>query len=261
MDTTKTHTFGGSHLDRYLIDFRAEEADVIGDHGGAPVEAPAEAPAPVAEPWAVSRGDWEATQTQLAESRAFQEAVIGALQDDEGAIPTPAELPNLSDPEAARHYMEEIANQRAEALYKERFEPYMPVIEKITKDEGKRMVVEELDKIANGDQGRGIEGIGDFDREYAAELAHAYFVQGVPADQAIRSAAERTRALQTRAAQGGASGERTVLQNRLSAPLTPSDAGGAAVETPRSPLTGRDRYEQAAADWLEGRRAPGMPVG
>lgn len=226
------------------------ETVLDGDVGADPTP-----PAPPAGWQGPSQEEWQNVM-------GFQSLILDALAEDtDTGDPVTPDLPNLTDPAQARAFMETVANQRAEQLYKERFAPFEPILNDVAKEKGKEMVVGELDRIAKGDPASGRAGIGEFDREQATIVAQAYFAQGIPADKAIRLAAENTLAHEQRIRASSLGAERQQMQHRFDAGWEPRAGARAGEETPPVP-SGRDKYEQIAADWLAKSQTRGpSPVG
>ena len=222
-----------------------------------PVAAPAPpAAAPPASWSGPSREEWE-------QSKAFQDAILTALyepEEDDAATPpaTPAEI-DLSTPDKVLSLIEQKAEEKARALYEERMGPYMPMMDKMAAEEGKAVVHAELTKIAKGDEGRGVQVIGDFDLEMAGRVAQAFHATGVPPEQAIRLAAQETRAYEERIRTGALAAQQGQINNRLEAGHVPAPTG--AVHEQDAPRAGEDKYVRIAREWEERKRASGSPVG
>ena len=232
--------------------------------GGEPVSEPVATPAapptpPAAAPPASwtgpSREEWEQTQ-------AFQSAILQALYEPGEEEPgTPAEPPtfDFSTPEKVAEFVRAQVKEGAEKLYEERVGPYLPVLDKQLAEEGKAVVHAELTKIAKGDEGRGVQGIGDFDLEMAGRVAQAFHATGVPPEQAIRLAAQETRAYEERIRSSALAAQQGQINNRLEVGHVPAPTG--AVHEQDAPRAGEDKYVRIAREWEERKRASGSPVG
>lgn len=226
----------------------------------APIAAPAPAaPAPAAEAWqGPSRDEWEATQT-------FVQLVASALSEEDPPDPVaPAAPPalDLSNPQAIIDLIESKSNERAEAIIGDRFGPYQPVMDQMVAEEGKKLVLGELEKIAKGDPERGVEGIGEFNRDLAAKLAQAYFHPSADPRQVLMAAAKEAQMFGQSERTAALGQERGALQNRLDAGNTPSGpAADAQPGYPEGAPPGLDKYQLTAWRWEQNRAGRGSPVG
>lgn len=220
-----------------------------------PVPAPAAA-APAPASWAPSREEWDQTQE-------FQRLIIEALQEPE-PDPTAGVPPQIdfSNPQAVIDLIEQKSNERAEALIGERFGPYQPVMDQMVAEQGKALVMAELDKLSAGDAAAGVAAVGPFDKEMAAQLAQAYFHPSADPREVLLAAARATQAWEMRVKSGALDAERTQMQNRLDAGATPSGpAADLAPGYPPGAPEGLDKYQLTAWRWEQTRKAQGSPVG
>ena len=233
--------------------------------GDAPPSEPVAAPAaPVTPPAAPppSSGWTGPSQEEWEQTQSFQNAILQALYEPGEEEPgTPAEPPtfDFSTPEKVAEFVRAQVKEGAEKLYEERVGPYLPVLDKQLAEEGKAVVHAELTKIAKGDEGRGVQGIGDFDLEMAGRVAQAFHATGVPPEQAIRLAAQETRAYEERIRSSALAAQQGQINNRLEAGHVPAPTG--AVHEQDAPRAGEDKYVRIAREWEERKRASGSPVG
>lgn len=241
-------------LTRRFVDFEAD-LEGTGEPPAAPADPghgsePAVPPSAASEPagWTgPSRQEWE-------DSQAFQRAVLEALNtpDDQASSgpPSPRAMPEFQTAEEAYAFVENLANERAQALYQEQFGPYVPILDEFAKKQGEELVTSKLSEIS----GQLELGLGDASIKQAAMLAQTFFGQGVPADQAIRAAAEMQAAHDQEIRKQALAEQTERMQNRLDDGTQPP-AGRGAEEVQQYSGVGRDRYAQIAEEWANRRAA------
>jgi hypothetical protein len=214
----------------------------------APPVAPEPSTQPAEEAWqGPSQQEWEQTQGYLQQTAPFLNELQSLL-----AEPDPYQQPQEQqqfDPGNPDAYLE----QRLEQMWQERFGAYEPVLGQIAEREGEQMARSTLDRLASEH--------GEFDRDLALTAAQVYVDPergGMSPADALNAAAQFARQTEERIRADERAKYTTQLGNAANAP-TDIHAPGAAVEAPGVP-TGRDRYEQAVANFTS-RMNPTLPTG
>lgn len=283
------HTFGGLGLMGRLIDFDTDDggagadgalsfaADLgtdgsllgdgdLGAGGDGGAGAGGEGGAGGDGGFALTQEMWDELVGRTEQSTGFVTEVMQAIEEEQraaaAATARTAEQERIAgldwtDPQAALGEIERRAQAIADQRFEQQFGPYRHLLDEVAQTRGEAMVKDELDVIAKGDPARGIEGIGEFDRDQALLLSNAFLANDVPAEQAFRQAAIITQQNEQKLRQAGVDAYLEKMKAAGDAPAEPYLGGGAAREgneltyDPRS----SDKYEVVARQWAERRAA------
>lgn len=225
------------------------------DGGGAPPEEPAveESPTPEEEAWALSRDDWERTQSFLQQAAPILQHVAQQLQQQPQATQEPEPEVEIDpfDPTSIQRYVQAQIQRGVDEGLKQALGVYQPVLDTVASREGEALARAELEKIQ--------QEVGKFDENMAFIVGSGLIEQGYDPPSALRVAAEHVSEFEKRVRAEERKAVMEELKNLNGAPPETPVGSTTATDLDKIP-TGKNRYYEVV-ERFKARQNPVNPVG
>ena len=245
-------------LDPSMFDGLSGDDGYEGDGAGASSPEPASWAGPTQEEWQQNIAFQQNVLPFLGavEQRLFQQQSQQQPQDQGPWLPDFDPF----DPASVQAHIQ----ASAQALIDQRMGPIEPVLNYMADQASEQIANQHLDMLANGDPSRGIQGLGQFDREMAVIVASGMIDPSNPqfdAPSALRQAAVRVQQYESKIRADERAKQENTLRTLGEAPRTGAFGGGAGENAPVPPNVrgiGVEKYDLAIRNAMA---RPAIPTG